>query len=229
MNMCQIRVQCYSLAMAAVTHPAKVPSTQRRTPSQVRSRERVEKILDATSKIVASDGVEAVSTRTISDAAGVPVASIYQYFADRDAILLALIERDTAEMDEQVRLDLADLTEISVASLVSTTMRAYARRPAFVEIYLRGRTNAAIHEYCRAHNRRTAGELRDFAIAAGLADPDLPTAATELAVEIGDRVFQLAYETDRKGDEFLINEGISMVTAYMLTYATLAGIAGTSS
>jgi AcrR family transcriptional regulator len=223
MNMCQIRVQCYSLAMAAVTHPAKVPSTQRRTPSQVRSRERVEKILDATSKIVASDGVEAVSTRTISD----------QYFADRDAILLALIERDTAEMDEQVRLDLADLTEISVASLVSTTMRAYtavyARRPAFVEIYLRGRTNAAIHEYCRAHNRRTAGELRDFAIAAGLADPDLPTAATELAVEIGDRVFQLAYETDRKGDEFLINEGISMVTAYMLTYATLAGIAGTSS
>lgn len=205
--------------MAVVT-----PSATRRTPSQTRSKERVEKILDVTSRIVVTDGVDAVSTRTISEAAGIPVASLYQYFADRDAILLALVERDTAEMDEQVRTDLGALGEVSLETLVATTMRAYtavyARRPAFVEIYLRGRTNAAIHEYCRAHNRRTAGELRDFAIGAGLARPDTPQAATELAVEIGDRVFQLAYETDNAGDAFLVDEGIAMVTAYLRTYAT---------
>ena len=72
----------------------------------------------------------------------------------------------------------------------------YARRPSFVEIWLRGRTNAAVHDYGRQHNRRTAAELLEFAIAAGLARPDTPLAATELAVEIGDRVFQLAYETE---------------------------------
>ncbi|MFL6159590.1 MAG: TetR/AcrR family transcriptional regulator [Marmoricola sp.] len=219
--------------MAVVTPSAQKPSAApaaRRTPTQVRSRERVEKILDAAEKLVVAEGVEALTTRSVANAADIPVASLYQYFADRDAILLALVERDTAEMDEQVRTDLAALRELSIPLLVETTMNAYvavyARRPAFVEIWLRGRTNPAVHDYCRHHDRRTAGELRDFAIGAGLARPDTPVAATELAVEIGDRVFQLAYETDDDGDAFLIAEGIAMVTAYLVTYATPAGISG---
>ena len=215
--------------MAAVTPSAKTPPA-RRTPTQVRSRERVEKILDVASQIVVAGGIDALTTRSIAEAAAIPVASVYQYFADRDAILLALVERDTLEMDEQVRADLGALKTLSAANLVETTMRAYtsvyARRPDFVEIWLRGRTNAAVNDYGRQHNRRTAAELREFAIAAGLARPDLTLAATELAVEIGDRVFQLAYETDPDGDEFLISQGIAMVTAYLLTYATEAGIEG---
>ena len=199
-------------------------------PTQVRSRERVEKILDVASRIVVSGGIEALTTRSIAEAAEIPVASVYQYFADRDAILLALVERDTEEMDEQVRTDLGALTELSIAALVETTMRAYtsvyARRPDFLEIWVRGRSNAAVNDYGRQHNRRTAAELREFAIGAGLTSPDTPLAATELAVEIGDRVFQLAYESDLDGDEFLISQGIAMVTAYLLTYATKAGIEG---
>ena len=199
-------------------------------PTQVRSRERVEKILDVASQIVVSGGVDALTTRAIAEAAQIPVASVYQYFADRDAILLALVERDTAEMDEQVRTDLGALTHLSVATLVETTMRAYtsvyARRPDFLEIWVRGRTNAAVYDFGRQHNRRTAAELRVFAIGAGLTTADIPVAATELAVEIGDRVFQLAYETDPGGDDFLITQGIAMVTAYLLTYATAAGIEG---
>ena len=217
--------------MAAVTPPAQ-GSPRRRTPTQVRSRERVEKILDVASRIVVSGGVEALTTRSIAEAAEIPVASVYQYFADRDAILLALIERDTLEMDEQVRTDLGALTHLSIATLVETTMRAYtsvyARRPDFLEIWVRGRTNVSVNDFGRQHNRRTAAELRDFAIAAGLARPETPLAATELAVEIGDRVFQLAYENDADGDEFLITQGIAMVTAYLLNYATPAGIEGIS-
>src|SRR3569833_3458752 len=109
--------------MAAVTPQATTP-VRRRTPTQARSRERVEKILDVTSKIVVTDGVDAVTTRNIAEAARIPVASLNQYFADRDEILLALVERDTAEMDEQVREDLAALESISVADLVATTMHA---------------------------------------------------------------------------------------------------------
>ena len=219
--------------MAPVTPSSTTPppgAVRRRVPTQVRSRERVGKILDAASQIVVSGGVEALTTRSIAEAAEIPVASVYQYFADRDAILLALVERDTEEMDEQVRTDLGALTTLSIASIVETTMRAYtsvyARRPDFLEIWVRGRSNTSVNDFGRQHNRRTAAELRDFAIAAGLARPDTPLAATELAVEIGDRVFQLAYETDPDGDEFLIDEGIAMVTAYLLNYATPAGIEG---
>jgi len=220
--------------MAVVTSkPAPAAATgavRRRTPSQARSRERVERILEAASRIVVERGIDALTTRSIASVAAMPVASLYQYFADRDAILVALVERDTAEMDQQVAADLAGLEVLSVDALVATTMRAYikvyARRADFVEIWLRGRTNAAVHDFGRQHNRRTAGELREFAIGAGLAREDLPPAAAELAVEIGDRVFQLAYEQDDQGDPFLIEQGIAMVSAYLRDFATPAGIDG---
>jgi AcrR family transcriptional regulator len=215
--------------MPGVTSSAAT-SVRRRTPSQARSRERVERVLEAASDLLVARGIEALTTRSIAAAAAMPVASLYQYFADRDAILLALVERDTAEMDEQVGADLAALEVLSLGSLVETTMRAYtkvyARRPDFVEIWLRGRTNTAVRDFGRAHNRRTAADLRAFALEAGLARDDLPLAAAELAVEIGDRVFQLAYETRDDGDEFLIGEGVAMVTAYLRGFATPAGVEG---
>ncbi|MGY2874395.1 AcrR family transcriptional regulator [Marmoricola sp. URHA0025 HA25] len=205
-------------------------TVRRRTPTQARSRELVGKVLEAASRVVVAQGLEALTTRSAAAAAGVPVASLYQYFADRDAILLALVERDTDEMDQQVRKDLAALDVLSVRSLVETTMRAYtkvyARRADFVEIWLRGRTVAAVHQFGRRHNRDTARDLRDLAVGAGVTRPDLSLAAAELAVEIGDRVFQLAYEIQDDGDEFAIDEGIEMVTAYLLRYATEAGVAG---
>jgi AcrR family transcriptional regulator len=215
--------------MPSVTSPAGTPA-QRRTPTQARSRERVERILEAAAKILVTRGVHELSTRSVAAAAAMPVASLYQYFADRDAILLALAERDMAEMDDQVRRDLAALPVLSIDSVVETIMRAflkvYERRTHFVQIWLRGRTNAAVHEFGRQHNRRIAEELRDFAIGAGLARPDMPVAAAELAVEIGVRVFQHSYETRDDGDDFLIGEGIAMVSAYLRGFATPAGLDG---
>lgn len=206
------------------------PPPKRRVPSQERSRRRVEEILDAAEALVVEQGVEALSTRDIARAAGVPVASLYQYFGAKEDVLIALAERHMAEMDEQVMTDLAALPELTVARLVRSVMqsfvRVYHRRRAFVVIYLRGRTNAAVHRFGREHNRRVATMLRDYAVDAGLAFPDMPPAAAELAVEIGDRVFQLAFEHSLAGDEFLIEEGIAMVTSYLERYATPAGLVG---
>ena len=67
-------------------------------------------------------------------------------------------------MDNQVANDLAELEVVSISSMGRTTMLAfvsvYRRRPAFVEIYLRGRTNLAVHQFGRNHNLRVAQDLR---------------------------------------------------------------------
>ncbi|WP_158305692.1 MULTISPECIES: TetR/AcrR family transcriptional regulator [unclassified Nocardioides] len=215
---------------AAAVTPTTSP--KRRVPRQERSRRRVEDLLDAAARLVVEHGVEALTTREIAEAAGVPVASLYQYFADKEDVMLALAQRDMAEMDAQVAEDLAAVEVLSVATLVRTTMRAfvsvYHRRPAFVEIYLRGRTNLAVHRFGRQHNARIAETLQGFAIDAGLARADLPRSAALLAVEVGDRVFQLAFEESRDGDQALVEEGIAMVTAYLERYATPAGLTGPS-
>lgn len=211
-------------AEAAVTDPdndrvAPAVTGRRRVPTQARSRRKVEHLLDAAAALVVERGVEALTTRDIAEAAGVPVASLYQYFAAKEDVLLAIAERDMAEMDAQVVADLAAEPALTLEALVRTTMGAfvtvYHRRRAFVEIYLRGRTNVAVHQFGREHNARVAQLLRDVAIEQGLALPTLSPMVATLAVEVGDRVFQLAFEHDDDGDPALIEEGITMVSAYL--------------
>ena len=200
----------------------------RRVPTQERSRRRVARVLDAAARIVVRDGVEALTTREIARAAGVPIATLYQYFADKEAVLIALTQRDTDEMDAEVAAALAGLEEVTVASVVRATMeafvRVYHRRRSFVEIYLRGRTNLAVHHYGREHNARVAASLRDYAVGAGLMGDELTADRARLAVEVGDRIFQVAFEHDDQGDPDLVEEGITLVTAYLERYATPAGL-----
>lgn len=206
------------------------PAGKRRVPQQTRSIERVERVLDAAAQLVVADGVDALTTRAVADLAGVPVATLYQYFADRDEILLAIVERDVAEMDAQVAADLAALEVLSIRTVVEATMRAFVkvflRRPAFVVIWLRGRTNTAVSDFCRAHNKLVADDLHHFAEEAGLVLPETRRVHAELAVEVGDRVFQLAFETTMRGDASLIDEGIELVGSYLERHASPAGIDG---
>jgi AcrR family transcriptional regulator len=207
------------------------PPLKRRVPQQVRSRDRVERILEAAGQLVVDGGVESLSTRAIATAAGLPVASLYQYFADKEEILLALVERDVAEMDAQVTEDLGRMPTMSVRSIVETTMRAfvkvYHRRPSFVVIWFRGRTNSAVSEFCRSHNQRMAKDLFQVARSAGMVVEGSDGLYAELAVEVADRLFQVAFEDSLRGDPHVIDESIALVTAYLETHATPAGIAGT--
>jgi len=202
----------------------------RRVPQQERSRSRFERILEATGDLVVDSGVEAVNTRVIAAAAGVPVASLYQYFADKEEVLLALVGRDLTEMDAEVSQDLAKLPVLSVRTLVETTMQAhlrvYRRRPAFVVVWLRGRTNPAINDFCRAHNRRVAHDIFELARGAGMALESTTRLHAELAVEVSDRLLQVAFESDLSGDPVIIEEAVAALCSYLETHATPEGVAG---
>lgn len=203
---------------------------QRRSPSQRRSRQRVAKILDATAELIVEEGVDAVGTRKIADAAGVPVASIYQYFADKDEIVLDLVKRDTAEMDTHVAATVANLETLSVRSIVTATMNAfievYARRKEFVAIYFQGRTNPAVMAFCQEHNRQIATALYDVMAPAGMLGPDADLARGVLAVELGDRVFEVAFRDGFTAAQRVIDDGVEIVVRYLERFATEAGIAG---
>ncbi len=205
----------------------------RRVPQQSRSRERVERILDTATSQVLTDGVDALSTRGIAEAAKVPVASLYQYFADKDDILLALVERDIEQLNEQVAAQLAALETVSVESVVATTMRVfaegYAARPAFIMIWLRGRTNQTIRDYCREYHRQVGGDLFRLADGLGLLDGSADPYHAQIAVEMGDRLFQLAFEDDVSGDPLILDEAVRVVSGYADGFASEAGRLGVPS
>ena len=202
-------------------------SRLRRVPQQSRSRDRVEKILNIAAEQVVSDGVDALGTRSIARAAGIPVASLYQYFADKDDILLALVERDVELMDEHLMSALEGLTRFDLTTIVETVVGTFVHvlptRPSFIMIWLRGRSNQAIRAYCREHNRRMADSLFAFGAEHGLLTEEATPRHLQIALEVGDRLFQMAYEDTLEGDPMILDEAPQLVCAYLDRFATDVG------
>jgi AcrR family transcriptional regulator len=71
--------------------PRKNTLKARKVPGQARSQETVTVILEASARILESDGLRGFNTNAIAARAGVSVGSLYQYFSNKDAIVLALI------------------------------------------------------------------------------------------------------------------------------------------
>jgi AcrR family transcriptional regulator len=69
------------------------PIEARKSPRQERSRRTVEKILDASARIFHEQGYAGATTNDVADEAGVSVGSLYQYFPNKDALLVALTRR----------------------------------------------------------------------------------------------------------------------------------------
>ena len=65
----------------------------RRKPTQQRSRDTVERIVDAAVTVLSEAGYHGASTNRIAAAAGVSPGTLYGYFADKDDIVSAVIDR----------------------------------------------------------------------------------------------------------------------------------------
>lgn len=74
--------------------PKKSPEKQRRQPSQQRSRESVEVILEASAQVLQEHGYKGATTNRIAQRAGVSVGTLYQYFNNKEDIFDELIQRE---------------------------------------------------------------------------------------------------------------------------------------
>jgi AcrR family transcriptional regulator len=88
-----------------MTEPLHEESTSaeiapRRMPQQARSKERVDRILDAAAQLLSEEGYNAVKTNHIAKRAGVSIGSVYQFFPNRFAIFHALAERYRGRISE---------------------------------------------------------------------------------------------------------------------------------
>jgi AcrR family transcriptional regulator len=82
--------------MSATRIPAR-RLTPRKLPKQARSEATVEAVLEAAAQVFERHGYAAGTTNRIAERAGVSIGSLYQYFPNKDAILVALVRRHLAE------------------------------------------------------------------------------------------------------------------------------------
>jgi AcrR family transcriptional regulator len=65
----------------------------RRVPKQERSRDRIDEILKVSMQLIGQKGIDAVTMKEIAALSGGPIASVYQYFPNKSAIIAMLHER----------------------------------------------------------------------------------------------------------------------------------------
>ena len=94
----------------------------RKQPQQARAKQIVEHILQATQICIAQYGLTQVTTPKISEKSGVSVGSIYQYFENKDQIVLELLRRKSESLGlafknitiHQEGIELNDLVPMSI-------------------------------------------------------------------------------------------------------------------
>jgi AcrR family transcriptional regulator len=102
--------------------PARV--RPRKMPVQRRSRQMLETILQATTRVLIQEGYASTTTNRVAEVAGISVGSLYQYFPSKDALLVALLRQHREAM---VRVLASHLDGLSETTPVETAVRALVR------------------------------------------------------------------------------------------------------
>ena len=90
------------------------PSGLKKTPTQPRARRTVERIVAATAELIEEQGLDALTTNKVAERANVNIASLYQYFPNKQALLSALLQQYWQDLARVLNDLLDQLGDVSV-------------------------------------------------------------------------------------------------------------------
>jgi AcrR family transcriptional regulator len=96
---------------------------ERRVPTQARAHATIEAIFEATARIIERDGVAALNTNVIAERAGLSIGTLYEYFPNKEAVLIAMARRRLAQDERVVRQALYDAIDDPAAPLIRIAIR----------------------------------------------------------------------------------------------------------
>ena len=122
---------------------------ERRAPRQERAKSTIETILEATARILERQGPAKLNTNSIAEHAGISIGTLYQYFRNKNEILVAiglrLFEADTAAALNAlaaVRADDSQPERLVIRALIDAyKVRRKTRRAAIDAIISEGFSN----------------------------------------------------------------------------------------
>jgi AcrR family transcriptional regulator len=206
--------------------PKAAAKPSRRTPLQDRSRQRMERILDAAAHVFSEAGYDAATTEAIAERAGTSIGSLYQFFPNKlalfNAIAMRYLERGQTLFDSFMTSEAASLPWLE---LLDRAIDAFAdfheREPGFRAILLNWRVSTdmvvANDEVNREFARRAEQVL---AIQSpGLSPARRALVATLIIEVVSAMLIVRARRADVPGPD-LIHETKTMLKRYLEPIAT---------
>lgn len=194
----------------------------RREPRQARSRARVAQILAATDEILAEGGFEALTMRAVADRAGVPVATIYQFFPDKAAVVDAAARAYIAEFDEAIELlagpgaDAGGDWSDPAGRLVDAFADLYRARPGYVALWSGRHLSPELARVDEANNLAIAAGVRSILTErAGVPDGPELVLASQVAVRTADTLLQFAFAASPGGDADVLDQLKRLLRLYL--------------
>ncbi|WEX76451.1 TetR family transcriptional regulator [Sinorhizobium numidicum] len=185
----------------------------RRTPSQRRSRERVEHILSCATALIEQKGSDAMRMSEVAEMAGISIGSLYQYFPDKAAIIRTLAERYNTASRDCIATELAKVTSIAelrdaFAALFDIYYEMFRAEPVMRDIWSAMQADKILREIELAESRANGRLLADVweRVAPGTPREKIEDAAF-LIMHLGECTMRLAVSVDRA-------EGDRIVEAY---------------
>jgi AcrR family transcriptional regulator len=107
----------------------------RKYPAQPRSADTVATILEAAARILERQGFAGYNTNAVAALAGVSIGSLYQYFPNKDALVAALIERETAVVLEELSAATAETSFLAGRKrMIQAAIAHQMRRPVLARL-----------------------------------------------------------------------------------------------
>ncbi len=195
----------------------------RRKPVQRRSRERVERILDACAALLDDVGSDGLTIAEVARRAGVPTGTVYQFFDGRLGLLrqLALRHLDILIARLRARAAAEPLLTWPLAGEIVIDETVQMRRviPGFTVVDF-GEAYPGGEKYLPEGTTEAGGDimaerLYRFALdEAGLPPLPDPYRVISLAIHVAGAGLELAFRTSREGDAAMIEQTRRLLAAY---------------
>ena len=118
----------------------------RKSPRQSRAQESVDCVLEAAARILEAEGEAGFTTNAVAQRAGVSIGTLYRYFPDKRAVLVALAERETETHRRAVIATAAGENPVARdRALIRAFVGAFARRDKARRIAMKAMLAEADH------------------------------------------------------------------------------------
>lgn len=150
---------------ATETEPTSAPIL-RRTPSQSRAQEKIRRIAECATALIAAKGSDSLKMSEIAQQAGISIGALYQYFPDKSALIRYLFESCNAQSRQCIEEGLAaahSADELIVAfnALIDEYLALMRQEPAMCDIWSATQTDKSLSKLEIAESRQNGQLLAD--------------------------------------------------------------------
>lgn len=189
----------------------------RTEPTQRRSTQRLDALLDAAAELVDEIGFERLTTQMVAERAGASIGTVYRYFPDRVAVLHGLRERSIDRYRARVAELLRQQAQLTtwwqlIETAVDACIEMYRDEPGFSVVHAADRELSDDGEEPEFASRMARVLAAEFG---GVADTPELRFRIGVAIELADALIHRAYSRDPQGDPRYLDEAKRVVRGYL--------------